>query len=87
MNAEEAAAPPVPEVPDLRGRRRAGGDQTGRQHLHSAVPNMRRLRAGGLNMADIGEPVREVEIPATEPAWDVPEPVEVPAADPELVPA
>lgn len=23
--------------------------------------------------ADIGEPVREVEIPQTEPAWDVPE--------------
>lgn len=38
-------------------------------------------------MADIGEPVREVEIPATEPAWDVPEPAQAPEREKEPVPA
>ncbi len=43
--------------------------------------------ARGTRMADIGEPVRELEIPAQEPAWQVPTTVPAPEREPELVPA
>lgn len=38
-------------------------------------------------MADIGEPKREVEIPAQDPAWTVPDEAPVKAPEPVLVPA
>ena len=41
-----------------------------------------------MTVARIGEPVREVEIPAEDPAWTIPEPEETPATpEPVAVPA